>query len=116
MPIDRIKNKRTLTLQRVRNILNDRRCVLLIEGWEEDWTRLWWVRVHGVASLLDSTMMAHAIDGLAERYPEYRTEGAVVAVLGLQPTRLSGWAALSASELPSRCRSEALAVKVEGGS
>ena len=101
VPIDRIKDKRTLTLQRVRNITSDRRCVLLIEGWEEDWARLWWVRVHGMASLLDSTMMAHAIDALAERYPQYRTEGAVVAALGLQPARLSGWAAPGASEIPS---------------
>lgn len=93
LPIDRIKAKRTLTLQRVRNITRDSRCLLLIEGWEEDWTRLWWVQVHGRAAILDSVTTERALKVLIERYPQYGREGAVVAALGLWPQRLSGWAA-----------------------
>src|SRR5437016_5930558 len=53
-PIDE-KPKRTedpLALARVRDITARRDVALLVDHWEEDWTRLWWVRIDGRASIL----------------------------------------------------------------
>ncbi|MCB0993498.1 MAG: pyridoxamine 5'-phosphate oxidase family protein, partial [Acidimicrobiales bacterium] len=45
VPIDRVKPKASLRLQRERNLAADPRATLLIEHWDPtDWSRLWWVR------------------------------------------------------------------------
>jgi PPOX class probable F420-dependent enzyme len=38
------KPKRPGTLARLRNIAWEPRVAVLADGWDEDWTRLWWVR------------------------------------------------------------------------
>ena len=45
VPIDRVKPKASLRLQRERNLEADPRATLLVEHWDRsDWSRLWWVR------------------------------------------------------------------------
>jgi hypothetical protein len=45
VPIDHVKPKDSLRLQRERNLEADSRATLLVEHWDRnDWTRLWWVR------------------------------------------------------------------------
>ena len=53
LPVDTLKPKRTTLLQRVANIEADPRCVLLVDC-SENWDELWWVRVHGRASVCSS--------------------------------------------------------------
>lgn len=92
LPIDTVKAKRGGELQRVRNLRSDARCVLLVEHYDDDWSRLWWVRVHGTASLLSEPTPAMS-SILADRFEEYREAGSVSAVLILEPTAVAGWAA-----------------------
>jgi Pyridoxamine 5'-phosphate oxidase len=45
IPVDRVKPKSSLRLQRERNLEADDRATLLIEHWDrDDWSKLWWVR------------------------------------------------------------------------
>ena len=46
-PIDRVKPKCTTELGRLQNLDRDATATLLCEQWDpDDWSRLWWVRVH----------------------------------------------------------------------
>jgi PPOX class probable F420-dependent enzyme len=76
-PIDD-KPKRTvepLALARVRDLRADPRVTVLFDRWDEDWTRLAWLRAEGSAVVLEaeagSTERATAIAALRSRYPQY---------------------------------------------
>ena len=87
------KPKRTTDLQRLRNITGNPQVALLVQNYEHDWKRLWWVRADGTARVLDAQEAPAAIDALVAKYPQYagrRPEGPVV-VLDVQ--RISGWEA-----------------------
>ena len=63
------KPKRTRRLQRLRNIEVDPRVEVVIDEYDEDWSRLWWVRLRGSARIVDDP---HAVELLSEKYPQYR--------------------------------------------
>jgi hypothetical protein len=96
VPVDTVKPKRHLALGRLANLEGDRRAVLLIEHYQEDWSELWWVRVHVTApesgSLLQDPLPSW-VRALAERYPQYRTPGTIAAAVALLPAAVTGWAA-----------------------
>ena len=48
------KPKRTTDLQRVRNIVANPAVSVLVDHYEDDWTKLWWVRVDGMATVHDT--------------------------------------------------------------
>jgi len=67
------KPKRTTDLKRLRNIAANPSVSVLVDHYEDDWARLWWVRVDGTARLLaDGAQAVRATDLLAARYPQYR--------------------------------------------
>ena len=63
------KPKRTRDLQRLRNLAADPRVSLLVDGWSEDWSALWWVRLDGTATVLDEH--AGARQALVTKYAQY---------------------------------------------
>jgi PPOX class probable F420-dependent enzyme len=74
------KRKRTRRLRRLANIEADPRVEVLVDGYDEDWSRLWWVRLRGIARIVDD---ARAVELLAAKYPQYREQpprGPVIAV------------------------------------
>ena len=74
------KPKRTRRLQRLRNIEANPRVEVLIDQYDEDWTRLWWVRLRGTARIVEDR---RAVQLLAAKYPQYRERppaGPVIAV------------------------------------
>ncbi len=86
------KPKRSRNLKRLRNIAGNPRVSVLVDHYEDDWTRLWWVRVDGVAHVLDHDADAQrAIDLLARKYEQYartRPRGPVVAI---SIEHMTGW-------------------------
>jgi len=86
------KPKRTTDLKRLRNIAANPSVSVLVDHYEDDWTRLWWVRIEGTARLLpDGVQAGRATDLRAARYSQYqraRPEGPVVAI---SIDRMSGW-------------------------
>jgi PPOX class probable F420-dependent enzyme len=66
------------TLARVRDVLRDPRVTLLADRWDEDWTRLGWLRCHGTAALLEPVGKGagehrNAAAALLSKYPQYET-------------------------------------------
>ena len=63
-------------LARVRDIAERPRVTLLFERWDEDWSRLAWLRARGAASLVepDDDAQAHpgVVQALRAKYPRYR--------------------------------------------
>src|SRR2546428_8590138 len=92
------KPKRTTDLKRLRNIAASPSVSVLVDHYEDDWTRLWWVRVDGTARLLaDGAQAVRATDLLAARYPQYRRARPGGPVVAISIDRISGWS----SEAPS---------------
>jgi PPOX class probable F420-dependent enzyme len=97
-PIDE-KPKRSTdprSLARVRDILRRPDVTLLFDRWDEDWSRLAWLRLHGMARLVSPGDAEHSIGlaALRARYPQYRTQRLErLPVIVVEPTRLVGWEA-----------------------
>ena len=95
VPVDAVKPKTTARLQRVVNLERDSRCVLLVDHYEEDWSRLWWVRAHSSAVISSAT--PEVVAALAARFTQYEAPGTVISALILTPATMSGWSARTAS-------------------
>jgi PPOX class probable F420-dependent enzyme len=91
IPIDTVKPKHGARLQRLRNLDADHRAVLLVDHYDDDWSRLWWVRVHAHAREAEPT--ATQLERLAAAFPAYAAPGSVASVIVLVPDEITGWAA-----------------------
>ncbi len=88
------KPKTTRQLQRLRNIRASPGVAVLADHYEDDWTRLWWVRADGRACVLDDpAAMAGPIRALVQRYPQYRDQPPSGPVISIAVERWTGWAA-----------------------
>ena len=93
IPVDG-KPKRSRALKRLNNLRMDPRAVLLFHGWDEDWSRLWWVSVKGEALILrTSSDMNHARHLLLARYSQYRTPEELDPIIQIQITDVIEWRA-----------------------
>ncbi|MGH2699463.1 MAG: pyridoxamine 5'-phosphate oxidase family protein [Actinomycetota bacterium] len=88
-PIDH-KPKTGRILARVKNLERDQRATLLVDHWDEDWTRLAWVMVRARA-VVDSDPPADLVRSLNARYPQYAPDEHHDALIRLRPTRLTWW-------------------------
>ncbi|MGE0260784.1 MAG: TIGR03668 family PPOX class F420-dependent oxidoreductase [Alphaproteobacteria bacterium] len=95
--IDEKPKRRDMPLKRVRNILENPRFSFVVDRWDEDWTRLGWVMLHGSAEILESgAEHDRAQTLLRERYPQYRAMAlAELPVLALRVARAASWGNLS---------------------
>ena len=89
------KPKTTTSLRRLRNIANDSRVTLLAEHYDDsDWSRLWWVRVKGVASVVpDGPTRDAAAKLIAKKYEQYRGNEPTGAAILIEVAQWSGWSA-----------------------
>ena len=61
-------------LARVRNILASRKVALLVDEYQEDWTKLWFILVRGTAKLIPKAAArerTRVIRALKRKYPQY---------------------------------------------
>jgi PPOX class probable F420-dependent enzyme len=78
----------------LRNIEANPAVSVLVDHYENDWSRLWWVRVDGHARIVNAgERRDQAIALLRARYEQYRSlpPGGPVVAIGVE--RLSGWSA-----------------------
>jgi PPOX class probable F420-dependent enzyme len=88
------KPKRTTNLTRLKNIARNPAVSVLVDHYQDDWTRLWWVRADGTARIVtDGAETHHAIELLTRRYPQYREARPPGPVVAIHIHRLSGWSA-----------------------
>ena len=85
------KPKATRELRRLENIRRDGRVSLLAHHYEDDWSRLWWVRADGTASVTE-TAPPGSIEALRSRYPQY-ADHVLAPWIVVEVERLSAWAA-----------------------
>ena len=89
------KPKTTLILRRLKNIAATPHVSLVVDVWDEDWSKLCWVIVEGRADVLTAgAEFTRAIDQLVAKYPQYRAMGldrAEGAVIALMPARVLAW-------------------------
>jgi PPOX class probable F420-dependent enzyme len=83
------KPKATRALQRLENVRAHGRASLLVDHYEEDWARLWWVRVDGAATLEDGEA---GLDALAVKYAQYRDQRPAGPLIAIAPERWRSWA------------------------
>jgi PPOX class probable F420-dependent enzyme len=85
------KPKRTTDLQRLRNIAANPAVAVLVDHYDEDWGRLWWVRVDGRARVLGDGESDRAVDLLVSRYAQYRQARPPGPAVEISIDRISGW-------------------------
>jgi PPOX class probable F420-dependent enzyme len=67
------KPKRTDDLLRLRNIDENPAVTVLIDEYDDDWSRLWWVRLDGTGCVVRSEpARSEAIRPLLDKYDQYR--------------------------------------------
>jgi PPOX class probable F420-dependent enzyme len=87
------KPKRSQRLKRLENIRAHPDVAVLVDHYEEDWTRLWWVRLDGTASVLDEgPEREHALALLREKYEQYRSQPPTGPVIAVRVERWRPWA------------------------
>ncbi|WP_166345726.1 TIGR03668 family PPOX class F420-dependent oxidoreductase [Phytoactinopolyspora limicola] len=92
------KPKSTTSLQRLRNIEANPSVSFVCDRYDDDWTQLWWVRVDGVASIVNGgPTYEWAGSVLAAKYPPYVDDPPLGPVISIVIDRWVGWAYSSSS-------------------
>lgn len=87
------KPKQGRMLARIENVRRDPRVSLLADHYEEDWSRLWWVRVDGEASVeTEGLNFERALTVLRGRYPQYDLVELTGPVIRIRIERTTSWA------------------------
>ena len=94
--VDR-KPKRSERLQRLRNIEADPAVEFVVDGYDEDWRSLWWVRASGTGRLVETDEeRSDALESLRSKYRQYQAEPPEGPVVAIDIERISGWSAAQA--------------------
>lgn len=81
--------------KRLRNLRHDRKAAVLIDAYDEDWSKVWWVRLHGTGRIVESGPeweLARSL--LYEKYPQYESmpPAAFGPAMVVDIEEWSGWA------------------------
>jgi PPOX class probable F420-dependent enzyme len=88
------KPKRHRRLQRLVNVRAEPRVSLLVDVYDEDWSRLWWVRADGRARIVDDgPTLEAALDQLLIKYAQEREQRPAGPAIAVEVERWSGWSA-----------------------
>jgi PPOX class probable F420-dependent enzyme len=88
------KPKRGTTLLRFENVATNPRVAVLVDAYDADWSRLWWARADGRATIITGgNELESALSSLRERYPQYATVALTGPALAIAVDRWSGWSA-----------------------
>jgi PPOX class probable F420-dependent enzyme len=90
------KPKSTSALRRLDNVRAHPTVSLLVDHYDDDWRRLWWVRVDGAACVVEPGRASRdAIAALAAKYDQYRADPPPGPVLAITPALWRSWSASS---------------------
>jgi PPOX class probable F420-dependent enzyme len=96
------KPKRSKRLKRLQNIRSRPEVAVIVDHYEEDWSRLWWARLDGRASVLyEGPEREHGLALLLAKYDQYRAEPPTGPVIAVRIGRWQGWASAPAG-IPER--------------
>jgi PPOX class probable F420-dependent enzyme len=86
------KPKATTSLRRLDNIAANPFVSVLVDEYDDDWSRLWWARADGWARVLPATDVA-GLAALVKRYAAYRDNAPDGPVVVIAVNHWSGWSA-----------------------
>ena len=107
-------------LARVRDLLVLPTAVVLVDRWDEDWSRLGWVRVYGRAEILEPQPHeveehAWAVSALRAKYEQYRSQALEERpIIRLTIDRARSWGAIDAPAKGASARGKPRARQVGG--
>jgi PPOX class probable F420-dependent enzyme len=84
------KPKRSAEPARVRRLRRRPEAALLVDRYDEDWSRLAWLELRGLVSV---EPLGPALDALEARYPQYRSEPPPGPLLRLEVREAVWWRA-----------------------
>lgn len=88
------KPKRSRELRRIENARERPAVTVLVDEYDEDWSRLWWARLRGTARVLDGGAEAErALALLVAKYEQYRRDAPGYPVLAVDVSDWRGWSA-----------------------
>jgi PPOX class probable F420-dependent enzyme len=89
------KPKRTTRLRRLDDIEAASTATVLVDHYDEDWTRLWWVRIRGRASVHREAddESAAALVALTTKYPQYHERPPTGPVYRIAMDEVRSWRA-----------------------
>lgn len=98
-PVDKKeKNVTPEELKRVRNIVSNPRVSLVVDGYYEDWSKLYFVMISGSAGVIESgEEYRNALKILSLKYPQYvkmGLEDAGLPVIKIVPDKIVSWGGL----------------------
>jgi PPOX class probable F420-dependent enzyme len=89
------KSRDPQDLKRIRNIRENARVSVVIDHYDEDWSRLRYVMLQGRADILtDGPEFSRGIDLLLAKYPQYRAMGLsreAGVMIRVRPARVTEW-------------------------
>src|SRR5262245_17021256 len=89
------KPKRSRTLRRIENARKRPDVTVLVDHYDEDWERLWWIRLRGRARVLDvGREREHALALLTDKYPQYRARPPHGPLLSIDLDEVRTWSAI----------------------
>ncbi len=96
-PVDG-KPKSGRELVRVRNIRLNPAVSVLIDHYDQDWSKLWWIRIDGKAKIvqqnINDKIMVEVTSALTRKYPQYRSVAVLrdpPTLIAVHPLRTSSW-------------------------
>jgi PPOX class probable F420-dependent enzyme len=88
------KPKSGTRLKRLDNIRENPHVTVLVDHYDEDWSRLWWVRLDGEARVLDDPSSTRGPRGLLTgKYRQYRRQPPRGPFVSIRLRGWRGWAA-----------------------
>ncbi len=93
------KPKRDVTPVRVANIRRNPRVSLLLDHYDADWSRLWWLRVDGSARIVEgegAPERQEVLSGLGAKYPQYAqtpVAGSAALLIRIEVSAIGSWVA-----------------------
>jgi PPOX class probable F420-dependent enzyme len=89
--VDR-KPKRSRRLRRIENARARPDVTVLVDHYEDDWSRLWWIRLRGRARVLDDgSERDRALTLLRDKYSQYVDEPPTGPVLAIDVSERREW-------------------------
>jgi PPOX class probable F420-dependent enzyme len=98
--VDQKPKRAPLALKRLRNVAENAHVAVIVDVWDEDWSKLRWVLLRGTAATVTGPAeYGAAIAALEAKYAQYRGAGFVPErnpVLRVDVERVTAWSAAGA--------------------
>jgi len=95
IPLDeKVKTVNARKLKRVKNIEKNPNVTILIDKYQNNWKKLFFLMIHGKATVIDeknNKLMDKVHKLLISKYPQYKKTGVGNSCIKINPTKVTFW-------------------------